>query len=60
MSAIWHFIFRSCRVCSWRCRWKTGFPIIDILEQTPAIPQTCQWAIFLRNHDELTFGNGKR
>jgi maltose alpha-D-glucosyltransferase / alpha-amylase len=30
------------------------FPIIDILEQTPAIPQTCQWAIFLRNHDELT------
>ncbi len=30
------------------------FPIIDILEQTPAIPVTCQWAIFLRNHDELT------
>ncbi|MGB8466971.1 MAG: maltose alpha-D-glucosyltransferase, partial [Terrimicrobiaceae bacterium] len=30
------------------------FPIIDILEQTPEIPQTCQWAIFLRNHDELT------
>jgi len=30
------------------------FPIIDILEQTPAIPQTCQWAMFLRNHDELT------
>ena len=30
------------------------FPIIDILEQTPAIPETCQWAIFLRNHDELT------
>ncbi|MDQ3625385.1 MAG: maltose alpha-D-glucosyltransferase, partial [Verrucomicrobiota bacterium] len=30
------------------------FPIIDILEQTPAIPSTCQWAIFLRNHDELT------
>ena len=30
------------------------FPIIDILEQTPAIPQSCQWAIFLRNHDELT------
>jgi maltose alpha-D-glucosyltransferase/alpha-amylase len=30
------------------------FPIIDILDQTPAIPQTCQWAIFLRNHDELT------
>lgn len=30
------------------------FPIIDILEQTPEIPATCQWAIFLRNHDELT------
>lgn len=30
------------------------FPIIDILEQTPAIPATCQWATFLRNHDELT------
>ena len=29
-------------------------PILDILEQTPAIPETCQWAIFLRNHDELT------
>jgi maltose alpha-D-glucosyltransferase / alpha-amylase len=30
------------------------FPITDILEQTPAIPETCQWGIFLRNHDELT------
>ncbi|MFB6317839.1 maltose alpha-D-glucosyltransferase [Saccharicrinis sp. FJH54] len=30
------------------------FPLIDILEQTPAIPKNCQWAIFLRNHDELT------
>jgi len=30
------------------------FPVIDILEQTPAIPEQCQWAIFLRNHDELT------
>ena len=30
------------------------FPIIDILDQTPAIPRNCQWAIFLRNHDELT------
>ena len=29
-------------------------PIIDILEQTPDIPEGCQWAIFLRNHDELT------
>jgi maltose alpha-D-glucosyltransferase/alpha-amylase len=30
------------------------FPIIDILQQTPAIPDGCQWAVFLRNHDELT------
>jgi maltose alpha-D-glucosyltransferase/alpha-amylase len=30
------------------------FPIIDILEQTPAIPENAQWAMFLRNHDELT------
>jgi maltose alpha-D-glucosyltransferase/alpha-amylase len=29
-------------------------PIIDILEQTPDIPENCQWAMFLRNHDELT------
>ena len=29
-------------------------PITDIFEQTPAIPDTCQWAMFLRNHDELT------
>jgi maltose alpha-D-glucosyltransferase/alpha-amylase len=30
------------------------FPITDIIRQTPAIPENCQWAIFLRNHDELT------
>ncbi len=30
------------------------FPIIDIIEQTPQIPEGCQWAMFLRNHDELT------
>ncbi|HWU96990.1 MAG TPA: maltose alpha-D-glucosyltransferase [Oxalicibacterium sp.] len=30
------------------------FPITDILRQTPDIPADCQWAIFLRNHDELT------
>jgi maltose alpha-D-glucosyltransferase / alpha-amylase len=29
-------------------------PIIEILNQTPEIPPNCQWAIFLRNHDELT------
>ena len=30
------------------------FPITDILDQTPEIPETNQWAMFLRNHDELT------
>ncbi|WP_029460790.1 maltose alpha-D-glucosyltransferase [Solidesulfovibrio alcoholivorans] len=30
------------------------FPILDIMEQTPPIPASCQWAMFLRNHDELT------
>ncbi len=30
------------------------YPIIDIFDQTPEIPETCQWAMFLRNHDELT------
>jgi len=29
-------------------------PIVEILEQTPQIPDSCQWCIFLRNHDELT------
>jgi maltose alpha-D-glucosyltransferase/alpha-amylase len=35
-------------------RMEDRFPIVDILDQTPAIPESCQWAIFLRNHDELT------
>lgn len=30
------------------------FPLVDIMQQTPAIPETCQWTLFLRNHDELT------
>ena len=30
------------------------FPVVDILAQTPEIPDSCQWALFLRNHDELT------
>jgi len=30
------------------------FPIVDIMAQTPPIPDNCQWAMFLRNHDELT------
>jgi len=30
------------------------YPITEIIDQTPDIPPSCQWAIFLRNHDELT------
>ena len=30
------------------------FPVTDIMRQTPDIPDNCQWAMFLRNHDELT------
>jgi maltose alpha-D-glucosyltransferase/alpha-amylase len=35
-------------------RMEDRHPIIDILDQTPTIPDNCQWALFLRNHDELT------
>ena len=35
-------------------RMEDRFPIVDILAQTPAIPDNSQWALFLRNHDELT------
>ncbi|HUG13407.1 MAG TPA: maltose alpha-D-glucosyltransferase [Thermomicrobiales bacterium] len=35
-------------------RMEDRYPIIDILEQTPPIPDNTQWAMFLRNHDELT------
>jgi maltose alpha-D-glucosyltransferase/alpha-amylase len=29
-------------------------PLVEIIERSPAIPETCQWGVFLRNHDELT------
>ena len=35
-------------------RMEDRFPIVDILEQTPPIPESAQWGLFLRNHDELT------
>ncbi len=35
-------------------RLEERHPIVEILNQTPEIPEPCQWAIFLRNHDELT------
>jgi maltose alpha-D-glucosyltransferase/alpha-amylase len=35
-------------------RRQVRYPIVEILDQTPSIPENCQWGIFLRNHDELT------
>jgi len=35
-------------------RMEDRHPIVEIMKQTPPIPETCQWAVFLRNHDELT------
>jgi maltose alpha-D-glucosyltransferase / alpha-amylase len=35
-------------------RQEERHPIVEIMNQTPEIPENCQWAIFLRNHDELT------
>jgi maltose alpha-D-glucosyltransferase/alpha-amylase len=35
-------------------RQETRTPIVEIMQSTPVIPEGCQWAIFLRNHDELT------
>ncbi len=35
-------------------RLEDRLPIVEILKRTPDIPETCQWAMFLRNHDELT------
>ena len=40
---------------TWQSPRKIVFPITDILRQTPDIPSNCQWALFLRHHDELTF-----
>src|SRR6266853_559521 len=44
-------------------RQEDRLPITDIMAQTPEIPDSCQWALFLRNHDELTlemFTNDER
>jgi trehalose synthase len=35
-------------------RQEDRFPIVDVIRSTPDIPATCQWALFLRNHDEMT------
>ena len=53
-NAIWRSIFRSCRACSWRCGWKIAFRSPTSGRRRRRLTKTCQWAIFLRNHDELT------
>ncbi|MPZ24116.1 MAG: maltose alpha-D-glucosyltransferase, partial [Dehalococcoidia bacterium] len=35
-------------------RMEDRYPVIEIMQQTPEIPEQSQWAVFLRNHDELT------
>jgi maltose alpha-D-glucosyltransferase / alpha-amylase len=35
-------------------RREQAWPIIEVMDQVPAIPASCQWALFLRNHDEMT------
>src|SRR5437879_12576067 len=37
-------------------RMEDRFPVLDILGQTPPIPETCQWAVFVRTHDDLALG----
>jgi len=39
-------------------RLEDRHPILDIMSHTPEIPASCQWGLFLRNHDELTLENG--
>ena len=53
-SATWPSISRSCRACSWPCGWRTARRSWTSWSRRPPIPETCQWALFLRNHDELT------
>ena len=53
-NATWRFTFRSCRGCSWRCTWRTAFRSSTSSSRRRRSPTSCQWAMFLRNHDELT------
>ena len=48
-----NFHFRSCRGCSWRCKWRISFRLSTSSNRRRQF-DSCQWAMFLRNHDELT------
>ena len=54
MSATWPFHFSLMPRLFMALRMEDRVPVVDIMEQTPPIPETAQWALFLRNHDELT------
>ena len=54
MNATWRFYFPLMPRMFMALGMEDRVPIVDILEQTPPIPETAQWALFLRNHDELT------
>ncbi len=54
MSATWPITSRLMPRIYMAIAQEDRYPIIEIMQQTPDIPETCQWAIFLRNHDELT------
>ena len=53
-NATWPITSRSCRASSWRCTWRIGSRSPRSWSGRPPIPDSCQWALFLRNHDELT------
>ena len=53
-SATWPSTSRSCRACSWRCAARSRRRSTRSSPRRRAIPDNCQWGLFLRNHDELT------
>ena len=53
-SATWRSTSRSCRGCSWRCGWRTASRSSTSCSRPRRSRTSCQWALFLRNHDELT------
>ena len=53
-NARWRFTSRSCRACSCRCGWRIGFRSPTFGRKLRLSGPTCQWALFVRNHDELT------
>ena len=59
-SATWRSTSRSCRGCSWRIRMEDRFPIVDILQQTPPIPDDCQWATVPAQPRRADAGDGDR